>query len=552
MAAPPIAERHKPHFHRKAPVLESVRVATTANITIATALNNGDTLDGITLATDDRVLVKDQSTGSQNGIYVVGVTPVRDYDQSTEDPAFGFLVRVRQGTANAGTLWANTNTSAPTIDTTALTFAQVSGSTVAYRALLASMAPVSYWRLGEASGTVAADEMGTNPGTYVGTPTLGATGALAGDADTAVTFNGTSQYVTVPSITVPASITIAAWVKAAAWNAGGGLAGQWDSSTGAMIYSSATNLNLFCQGTVLVGPALPSTGAWHLFVGTHDGTQARTYLDGSLSTGPTTQSSPGTNGAAFEIAAYANHAAGTFADLTIDEVAIWNRALSAAEVAALYAAAPVLAVDAASVSVADAGGYFTGTNVETVLQELGALIEGVTAHGNTGATETFDALTGWHSATLNAATVTASFTGATSGLVAAMVLELAQDATGSRLVTWPASVVWPGGVAPTLSTTAAAVDVLTFFSRDGGTTWYGFATGGAAIDYAETGDLAAVGETASAGVSTEVPRADHVHVIAAAAVQNAGHWEVIVSGTAPPVAVSNPADDDWLYGWVAG
>src|SRR5262245_59400381 len=38
-----------------------VRVATTVDITIATALNNGDTLDGVTLATGDRVLVKDQS-----------------------------------------------------------------------------------------------------------------------------------------------------------------------------------------------------------------------------------------------------------------------------------------------------------------------------------------------------------------------------------------------------------------------------------------------------------------------------------------------------------
>lgn len=124
MAAPPIIERHLPHFHRRQPIKESVRVATTANITIATALNNGDSLDGITLATDDRVLVKDQSTGSQNGLYVVGATPVRAYDQSTDDPAFGFLVYVREGTANGGKAYRNTNTTAPTIGSTALTFAE--------------------------------------------------------------------------------------------------------------------------------------------------------------------------------------------------------------------------------------------------------------------------------------------------------------------------------------------------------------------------------------------------------------------------------------------
>ena len=49
-------------------VKDSCVAATTANITISTALNNGDTLDGVTLSTNDRVLVKDQSNSSQNGI----------------------------------------------------------------------------------------------------------------------------------------------------------------------------------------------------------------------------------------------------------------------------------------------------------------------------------------------------------------------------------------------------------------------------------------------------------------------------------------------------
>jgi hypothetical protein len=127
MAAPPIIERHLPHFHRRAPIKELVRAATTAPITIATALNNGDTLDGVTLATDDRVLVKDQSTGAENGIYVVGASPARAYDASTDDPTFGYLVLVLQGTANAGTLWQNTNTSAPTIGSTTLTYSQFTG-----------------------------------------------------------------------------------------------------------------------------------------------------------------------------------------------------------------------------------------------------------------------------------------------------------------------------------------------------------------------------------------------------------------------------------------
>ena len=100
------------------------------------------------------------------------------------------------------------------------------------------------------------------------------------------------------------------------------------------------------------------------------------------------------------------------------------------------------------------------------------------AHGNTGSTETFDAsAAGWHSATLNA-NCTFTFSGATSGTVAEMVLELTQDGTGSRTVTWPGSVIWPGGSAPTLSTAAGATDLLMFFSHDGGTNWFGFMAGG--------------------------------------------------------------------------
>jgi hypothetical protein len=129
MADPPITERHKHHFHRKSPIKEPVRAATTANITIATALNNADVLDGVTLATGDRVLVKDQSAGSQNGIYVVGASPARAYDLSTDDPDVrGAEIRVLEGTVNGSTTWVNTNTTLPTIGTTALTFTAMGGS----------------------------------------------------------------------------------------------------------------------------------------------------------------------------------------------------------------------------------------------------------------------------------------------------------------------------------------------------------------------------------------------------------------------------------------
>lgn len=99
-----------------------VRAATTANVTISTALNNADVLDGVTLATGDLVLVKNQSTAAQNGVYVVGVTPVRaaEFDTYNEHP--GSLIAVAEGTANADTIWLCTSNDGGTLDTTAINF----------------------------------------------------------------------------------------------------------------------------------------------------------------------------------------------------------------------------------------------------------------------------------------------------------------------------------------------------------------------------------------------------------------------------------------------
>ena len=80
----------------------SVRVASTGNITIATALNSGDTIDGVTLANGDRVLVKDQTDKTENGIWVVGSTPARSTDaDGAGELSGGSFTFVEEGTANA-------------------------------------------------------------------------------------------------------------------------------------------------------------------------------------------------------------------------------------------------------------------------------------------------------------------------------------------------------------------------------------------------------------------------------------------------------------------
>jgi hypothetical protein len=110
-------------------VKDSCVAATTGNITISTALNNGDTLDGVTLATNDRVLVKDQNTSSENGIYIVGSSPARASDLAAGSDAAGMFTFVEQGTVNADNGFVCTsNKGSAVVGTNNLTYAQFSGA----------------------------------------------------------------------------------------------------------------------------------------------------------------------------------------------------------------------------------------------------------------------------------------------------------------------------------------------------------------------------------------------------------------------------------------
>lgn len=101
-----------------------VRAATTANGTLASAYANSSVIDGVTLVTGDRILLKNQTTGADNGIYTVNASgaPTRATDADANTEIKGLVVDVLEGTANADTAWINTNTGTVTIGTTSLTF----------------------------------------------------------------------------------------------------------------------------------------------------------------------------------------------------------------------------------------------------------------------------------------------------------------------------------------------------------------------------------------------------------------------------------------------
>jgi hypothetical protein len=108
------------------------RVATTANINLSNALENGDTLDGITLATGNKVLVKDQTDATENGIYnvVASGAATRDTDYDTVAELAGQLVIVQEGSTNADKIFLCTTDNSGSIGSVNIVFTVVTPSNV--------------------------------------------------------------------------------------------------------------------------------------------------------------------------------------------------------------------------------------------------------------------------------------------------------------------------------------------------------------------------------------------------------------------------------------
>jgi hypothetical protein len=106
---------------------QAVRVATVANGTLASAFENGDTVNAVVLVTGDRILIKDQTAGQENGIYVVNASgaPTRAADMSTAAETRAATVTVEEGTVDPNTQWTQTADNV-TLGTTPLVFAKSS------------------------------------------------------------------------------------------------------------------------------------------------------------------------------------------------------------------------------------------------------------------------------------------------------------------------------------------------------------------------------------------------------------------------------------------
>ena len=107
---------------------QAVRVASTANVTVSSP---GTTIDGVTMVANDRVLLKSQTTGTENGIYiwVASASPMtRALDMDASSEFLGAAVYVEEGTTNHDTAWTQ-QTEPFTLGTTTASFIQFGGGT---------------------------------------------------------------------------------------------------------------------------------------------------------------------------------------------------------------------------------------------------------------------------------------------------------------------------------------------------------------------------------------------------------------------------------------
>lgn len=109
---------------------QSVRAASASNGTLSSAFANGAVIDGVTLATGDRILLKSQTTASENGIYVVNASgaPTRA-DDANSDANFtaGLTVFVSEGTLFGNSSWSITSNDPISVGTSPIVFTQVAG-----------------------------------------------------------------------------------------------------------------------------------------------------------------------------------------------------------------------------------------------------------------------------------------------------------------------------------------------------------------------------------------------------------------------------------------
>lgn len=235
-------------------VKRAVKVATTANIT----LSGTQTIDGIAVVAGDRVLVKDQTTSSQNGIYIVAAGAwTRALDADTASEIAGATVAVDQGTAAGGTSWDTDFKSTDTIGTTNMT----------------------WFRLVDTGYTIPVTQGGTGATTLTGVLIGNGTGAVTAVAGTASQLLRRNAGNTAYEFFTPTYLTAEADTLATVTGRGA----TTTTAIGAPNYYDATgtyNVNLASGGSEGRGLVVGYSGTSYAGIGfnVRHSTTAATYV----------------------------------------------------------------------------------------------------------------------------------------------------------------------------------------------------------------------------------------------------------------------------------
>ena len=334
-------------------------------------------------------------------------------------------------------------------------------------------------------GTIFINSGGT-PGGSNGQIQFNDSGVLGGSAN--LTFDGTA--VKVGTITLNGSGISAGVVTATSFTgSGSGITGLTNSNlsgsagitnanlanstiSGVSLGSNLNTLTMNTSGTGLSGSQTYNGSTGVTFTVTSNATSANTVStivarnsSGNFSAGTITASLSGN----------------VTGNLTGNVTSSGNVTVGSATTITSGGVNAVGIVSATSYTTKGTGSYqIGGVNVINSSREVEKVIldnyaEKLNAHGNTGSAPTLNVANGnFITATLSAnATFAFSLgSGVTSDAIA-FTLHLTNDGTAGRTITWPVSVKWPNGSVPVRTTTANRTDVYTFYTFNGGSTWYG-------------------------------------------------------------------------------
>jgi len=274
-------------------VKASVRAATTAPINLASDLEAGDTLDtNVTLVAGDRVLVKDQSTASENGIYVVqasgAAVRATDFDSNAEVTPGAFTF-VEEGTLNADSGWVLTTNGTINVGVTGLT-----------------------WALFSVAGSIFAGDGLTKTGNTLNV--IGTTNRISVSADA---VDIASTYVGQSSITTLGTITTGTWngVDIAVADGGTGSSSASgartnlaDTSASGLTTSTPVLARISKQGCAASSTGVSTTTVTHNFGTTDVNVQIYEVATGATVIGDVTRS----NGNTLSVVLYGTIAANDY------------------------------------------------------------------------------------------------------------------------------------------------------------------------------------------------------------------------------------------------